>query len=89
LVQTDTKRAGKTNTRLQLETLRDDRWVAVIAYEISSDKAIRHEYSLSGKTKSIKMDLPPGALDELVQNDLTRNWKSYCDKFLAGKKLSG
>ncbi|MBX3154116.1 LysM peptidoglycan-binding domain-containing protein [Candidatus Obscuribacterales bacterium] len=88
LVQLDSSRANKRSTRLQLEVLREGKWSPVIAYEIAAEKSVRHEYSLSGKTKSMKMDLPSGALEAMVQNDLTRNWKSYCEKFLTGKKIS-
>jgi YD repeat-containing protein len=88
LVQLDSSRANKRSTRLQLEVLREGKWISVIAYEIAAEKSVRHEYSLSGKTKSMKMDLPSGALEAMVQNDLTRNWKSYCEKFLTGKKIS-
>lgn len=88
LVQLDSSRANKRSTRIQLEVLREGKWSPVIAYEIAAEKSVRHEYSLSGKTKSMKMDLPSGALEAMVQNDLTRNWKSYCEKFLTGKKIS-
>lgn len=88
LVQLDSSRANKRSTRLQLEVLREGKWISVVAYEIAAEKSVRHEYSLSGKTKSMKMDLPSGALEAMVQNDLTRNWKAYCEKFLNGKKIS-
>ena len=81
--------SGNNGIKLQLEVCKEDKWISVMAYEISNGKATRHEYSLKGKIKSIKMDLPPGPLEELMQNDLILNWQSYCDKFLAGKKQSG
>lgn len=75
--------------RWQLEVMKDGEWTAVVAYEIVGESSIRHEYNVNGKArKSIKMDLPPQAVEEMVRNDLSRNWEDYCKKFLDGKKLS-
>ncbi|QQR57582.1 MAG: LysM peptidoglycan-binding domain-containing protein [Candidatus Melainabacteria bacterium] len=75
--------------RWQLEVLKDDEWTPVVAYEIIGDNSMRHEYNITGKAKkSIKMNLPSAAVEEMVRNDLSRNWQDYCQKFLAGKKLS-
>lgn len=75
--------------RWQLEVLKDNEWTAVVAYEIIGDNSMRHEYNVTGKAKkSIKMNLPSAAVEEMVRNDLSRNWQDYCQKFLAGKKLS-
>ncbi|MCW5822950.1 MAG: LysM peptidoglycan-binding domain-containing protein [Cyanobacteria bacterium TGS_CYA1] len=75
--------------RWQLEVLKDEEWTPVVAYEIIGDNSIRHEYNVTGKArKSIKMNLPSAAVEEMVRNDLSRNWQDYCQKFLTGKKLS-
>lgn len=75
--------------RWQLEVLKDNEWTAVVAYEIIGENSMRHEYNVTGKAKkSIKMNLPSAAVEEMVRNDLSRNWQDYCQKFLAGKKLS-
>jgi hypothetical protein len=75
--------------RWQLEVLKDNEWIAVVAYEIIGENSMRHEYNVTGKAKkSIKMNLPSAAVEEMVRNDLSRNWQDYCQKFLAGKKLS-
>ncbi|MDX2106608.1 MAG: LysM peptidoglycan-binding domain-containing protein [Candidatus Melainabacteria bacterium] len=75
--------------RWQLEVLKDEEWTPVVAYEIIGDNSIRHEYNVTGKArKSIKMNLPSAAVEEMVRNDLSRNWQEYCQKFLTGKKLS-
>ncbi len=87
LLQLDSQRGDKRNIRLQLEVQKDDKWVAVLAYEIG-EKSVRHEYSLTGKTKSMRVDLPSAALEAMVQNDISRNWESYCENFLNGKKVS-
>ncbi|MBK9143893.1 MAG: LysM peptidoglycan-binding domain-containing protein [Candidatus Melainabacteria bacterium] len=89
LVQFGSEKDRAHGTRLQLEVQKDDQWIAVIAYEMKGSRSVRHEYSLDGaKKKSIKMDLPPAALNELVHNDLASNWKDYCKKFLEGKKIT-
>jgi len=89
LVQFGSEKDRAHGTRLQLEVQKDDQWIAVIAYEMKGNRSVRHEYSLDGsKKKSIKMDLPPAALNELVHNDLASNWKDYCKKFLEGKKIT-
>lgn len=73
----------------QLEVMKDGNWTPVVAYEIVGDRSTRHEYNINGKSrKSIKMELPPSAVEEMVRNDLSRNWQDYCQKFLAGKKIS-
>ena len=75
--------------RWQLEVLKDEEWTPVVAYEIIGENSVRHEYNVTGKSrKSIKMNLPSSAVEEMVRNDLSRNWQDYCQKFLSGKKLS-
>lgn len=75
--------------RWQLEVLKDEEWTPVVAYEIIGENSVRHEYNVTGKSrKSIKMNLPSAAVEEMVRNDLSRNWQDYCQKFLSGKKLS-
>ncbi len=90
LVQLETvsTTTNQKTTRLQLETRKDNEWVAVIAYELGTQRSVRHVFSLNGKPKSMRMDLPCAALEAMVQNDFTKNWKSYIEKFLAGKKIS-
>jgi len=75
--------------RWQLEVLKGDEWTPVVAYEIIGENSLRHEYNVAGKArKSIKMNLPSAAVEEMVRNDLSKNWQEYCQKFLSGKKLS-
>jgi LysM repeat protein len=66
----------------------DDSWVPIVTYEIYDDVSLRHEFTLDGKRKTIRIDLPPQAVQELAENDLTTNWQNYCSRFLAGKTIS-
>ncbi|HEY9867799.1 MAG TPA: hypothetical protein V6D08_01210, partial [Candidatus Obscuribacterales bacterium] len=66
----------------------DDSWVPIVTYEIYDDVSLRHEFTLDGKRKTIRIDLPPQAVQELAENDLTTNWQTYCNRFLAGKTIS-
>lgn len=63
-------------------------WAPVVCYEMLGDKSWRHEYSLSGKKHVICVDLPARAVQELAENDLTGNWKIYCERFLTGSSIS-
>jgi hypothetical protein len=82
------QRAGKELKRVQLETLRDDRWAVVLTYELGDNGSVRYEPLPTGGVKSMKIDLPLLLAQDMVQNDLSLNWESYCKKFLAGKRLS-
>lgn len=75
---------GKT----KLEVQRNNRWAPVVTYEIYDDVSLRHEFKLDGTKKTIRIDLPPSAVRELAQNDLSGNWKNYTERFLAGKAVS-
>jgi hypothetical protein len=69
--------------RAQLEVLHQETWYPVIFYEVFPQGAVRHEYVGAGKRKSVKMDLPPSAVQELADNDLINNWEAYCKRFVS------
>ncbi len=56
-------------------------WLPVLGYEIFEDVALRHEYNADGSRRTVRIDLPPQAAKELAENDITSNWRVYCDKF--------
>jgi hypothetical protein len=72
----------------QLEVRSGDEWFPILVYEVGSDSSVRHEYSKDGRKKTVKIDLPGGAVGEMVENEITRNWRDYCSRFLSGKRLS-
>ena len=72
----------------QLEVLIEGQWVPILTYEVGSNASVRHEFTKDGRRKSVKIDLPAVAVDEMVKNELNRNWEEYCRRYLAGRKLS-
>jgi len=69
--------------RAQLEVLYGGTWYPVIFYEVFPQGSVRYEYVAGGKRKSVKMDLPPSAVQELADNDLVNNWEAYCQRFVS------
>lgn len=69
--------------RAQLEMLIGPVWYPVIFYEVFPTGSVRHEYSPGGKRKSVRIDLPPAAVQELADNDLVSKWTIYCRAYLA------
>lgn len=69
--------------REQLEVLRGASWEAVVSYEIYEDVSLRHEHTPDGRRKTVRIDLPPMAAQELADNDLFQNWQSYCKRYMA------
>lgn len=78
-------RLNTSSAACQLEVYREEAWRPVIAYEIGQDCSFRHEYSVSGKSKTQRIDLPPAQASELAYNDLSKHWTKYRDNFLAEK----
>ncbi|MBS1999011.1 MAG: hypothetical protein JSS86_21945, partial [Cyanobacteria bacterium SZAS LIN-2] len=79
---------GKPAVYQQLEVLSEGEWMPVLSYEVGQDNSVRHEYSKDGRKKTIKIDLPAGAVGEMVENELSSNWQDYCNRYLSGRKLS-
>lgn len=89
LVKSTGSTGPDTGQKSRLEVRKtDDLWVPIVTYEIYDDVSLRHEFTLDGKRKTIRIDLPPQAVQELAENDLTTNWQNYCSRFLAGKTIS-
>ncbi|MBA3860004.1 MAG: hypothetical protein C0507_24095, partial [Cyanobacteria bacterium PR.3.49] len=74
--------------RTQLEVLTGDVWVPILSYEINENTSVRHEFASDGKQRTMPIDLPAAAAQELIHNDLQSNWQEYCRKYLAGKRLT-
>ncbi|HEY9784322.1 MAG TPA: hypothetical protein V6D17_02900, partial [Candidatus Obscuribacterales bacterium] len=74
--------------RTQLEVLTGETWIAILTYEVCDTTSVRHEFAPDGRKKTMPIDLPAAAAQELIQNDLQSNWQEYCRKFLAGKRLT-
>ncbi len=60
-------------------------WQTLISYEIRESKTYRHDDYSGEKRKSVKIDLPSRAAEELAKNDIVGNWKSYKRKFLRSR----
>ena len=88
LVKTERELDGERFFCQQLQVLIDEDWTPVLSYEVGHESSVRHEYSRDGRKKTIKIDLPSGAVGEMVTNELTANWLDYCQRYLAGRKLS-
>ena len=88
LVKTNKEYDGMNFVCQQLQVLTGDEWTPVLSYEVGSESSVRHEYHKDGRKKTIKIDLPSGAVGEMVANELTSNWLDYCQRYLAGRKLS-
>jgi hypothetical protein len=88
LVKTEKEYDGMNFICQQLQVLTGDEWTPVLSYEVGNDSSVRHEYHKDGRKKTIKIDLPSGAVGEMVSNELTSNWLDYCQRYLAGRKLS-
>jgi hypothetical protein len=88
LVKTEKEFEGMHFVCQQLQVLIDGDWTPVLSYEVGSESSVRYEYHKDGRKKTIKIDLPSGAVGEMVSNELTSNWLDYCQRYLAGRKLS-
>ncbi|MGH9550902.1 MAG: DUF7718 family protein, partial [Terriglobales bacterium] len=82
------ERMSVTITRVQLEVHKDERWVAILTYELAEQGSVRYEWSPTGAPRSMKFDLPLVLAQDMMANDLSTNWTAYCKRFLAGKRLS-
>ncbi|MBI1272245.1 LysM peptidoglycan-binding domain-containing protein [bacterium] len=60
-------------------------WQTLISYEIRESKTYRHDDYSAEKRKSVKIDLPSRAAEELAKNDIVGNWKNYKRKFLRSR----
>ncbi|PZM77956.1 MAG: hypothetical protein DKT66_27160 [Candidatus Melainabacteria bacterium] len=77
-----------SSIRTQLEVLTGEVWIPILSYEINENTSVRHEFASDGKQRTMPIDLPASAAQELIHNDLQSNWQEYCRKFLAGKRLT-
>ena len=68
--------------------MKDDRWTIILVYELSDEGSVRREALPTGGMWNMKIELPLSLAQDMVQNDLSSNWESYCEKFLSGKRIS-
>jgi hypothetical protein len=80
--------AGGTGQGLRLEVFSRSGWAPIVSYEILHDRSFRHEYSISGHKRTLHIELPLQAVQQMAENDLTSNWRRYAEFFLAGRSLS-
>jgi len=88
LICTEVERLGTRISRAQLEVMKDDRWTIILVYELSDEASVRREALPTGGMWNMKIELPLSLAQDMVQNDLSSNWESYCKKFLSGKRIS-
>ncbi|MFN8654851.1 MAG: hypothetical protein U0105_00815 [Candidatus Obscuribacterales bacterium] len=74
--------------RTRLEVRQEDFWRPVIQYEVNADVTLRHEFSVSGKKSTSRIDLPPHAAKELAENDISAHWEKYSCNFQQGRKIA-
>ena len=72
---------------LRARTGHVEKGIPMLGYELGGNKSVRHEFVAGGERETINIDLPSIAAQEMIQNDLGTNWRSYCKKFLAGKRI--
>jgi hypothetical protein len=73
--------------RLELETYYESNWTTILSYEMSRDNTVRHEYFPNSAKRSIKIELPIFAAQEMIQNDLSVNWQSYISNYELMERL--
>lgn len=66
---------------IRLQVFANGEWKPVVEYEIHKSKAIRHNFSPDGSSRSVTIELPAQAATEMAQNDLSKNWTTYKAKF--------
>jgi hypothetical protein len=54
---------------------------------MSRDNTVRHEYFPNSAKRSIKIELPIFAAQEMIQNDLSVNWQSYISNYELMERL--
>ncbi|RTL39198.1 MAG: hypothetical protein EKK48_19310 [Candidatus Melainabacteria bacterium] len=82
IIRSNILRGGTEVIQTQLEVLDDaSSWSVALRYEISESSSVRHEYLSNGAKRSILIDLPSFAAQEMIQNDLTANWQGYSKNF--------
>jgi len=69
-----------TSMEVALEVKIEEDWQMAVCYEIMENRTYRHDYTSSSGRKSVKIDLPAKAAQELAHNDLTSNWSNYRKK---------
>jgi hypothetical protein len=74
--------------RTRLEVRQEDFWRPVVQYEVNDDVTLRHEFSVSGKRTTNRIDLPPHAAKELAENDISAHWERYSNNFQLGRKIA-
>ena len=65
-----------------LQVNHNNSWTSLLSYEIGKSRTLRHDDFSGGTRKTVKIDLPSRASEELAKNDLSGNWKNYKRKFL-------
>lgn len=73
---------------LKLESLRDGRWVKLVAYENIDGRAARYTYSVDTPAKVLCLELPPEVLREMACEDLQRNWHFYQDHYYGFRRAT-
>ncbi|MBK9143898.1 MAG: LysM peptidoglycan-binding domain-containing protein [Candidatus Melainabacteria bacterium] len=66
-----------TSMEVALEVKVEEDWQMAVCYEIMENRTYRHDYTSRSGRKSVKIDLPAKAAQELAHNDLTSNWGNY------------
>ncbi|MBZ0188325.1 MAG: hypothetical protein K8F91_18895, partial [Candidatus Obscuribacterales bacterium] len=74
--------ASEGALEVALEVKVEGIWSLMVNYQITDGKTYRHDHTSGTGRKSVKIDLPAKASEELAHNDLSINWKNYRKKFL-------
>ncbi|MFN8555143.1 MAG: hypothetical protein U0103_27075 [Candidatus Obscuribacterales bacterium] len=88
IIRSKILRGGTEVIQTQLEVLDASSWSVALRYETSESTSVRHEYLSNGTKRSILIDLPSFAAQEMIQNDLTANWQGYTKNFFECGQLT-
>lgn len=62
---------------LTLEICLNGNWQKALTYDFYDDIGLRHEYTLEGKTHTVRVNLPAAQAIQLAHNELTVRWDQH------------
>lgn len=71
-----------------LEVMHNGQWLRVMEYDMAQSGSYWKEYKLSGGGRMpTELNLPVKNVLEMVDTNLFINWRQYCSRFLAGRRI--
>ncbi|HEY9684368.1 MAG TPA: LysM peptidoglycan-binding domain-containing protein [Drouetiella sp.] len=87
ITRTKIGRVDHELVRLELEIISEAGWTTILSYEMSPENTVRHEFFPNARKRSIEIELPIFAAQEMIQNDLSANWQSYVSNYELMQRL--